>query len=108
LSFVHIFLAEGAVLYLLYRVRAQIYTEAYLTMSVWAFLFILLEQFLLHFIGSPDPLRTLVPLSVPLILGGFLSAGLSVPLFMLLDGLSDRWGMRMDAGSGFRKGRILP
>lgn len=107
LSFLHVFLAVSAMLYCLFRVREQIYTESYLTMALWTFLFTLAEQCFLHLISSPQPFTSFPALTLPLLSGSLFSAMLALPLFMALDRLNDRLGMTDgDEGAGFLKGRL--
>lgn len=101
-SFIQLLLSYVLVIGLVWRIREQIYTETYLTMSLWVFVLVLLHQLLLDFVLT-RPSLTIIQLwgFVPLVVNCALSALMALPLFILLDRVFDTLGRYADVGHGF-------
>lgn len=91
LSYMSIFTAYAILLFLVYRVRGNIYAEAYLTHAVWVFVFAWILQLLMGIgLYGRNVFAALSDGVAEHALNSTLMALLTVPFFMTLDGIFDR------------------
>lgn len=95
MGFFPILLSLGIAMSLAYKVRSQIYTEAYLTQGAWVFLFVAVFHVLLSVfsveIHEPQMLPVLI---FSALANALFSALVAIPIFILWDRFFDRMGRR--------------
>lgn len=100
MGFFPILISLGVVMSLAYKVRSQIYTEAYLTQGAWVFLFVAIFHILLSLLSVEIHAPRMLPMLAFSALGNALfSALVAIPVFVFWDRFFDRMGRRR---GGFR------
>jgi len=95
MGFFPIMISLGIVMSLAYKVRSQIYTEAYLTQGAWVFLFVAIFHILLSLLSVEIHAPRMLPVLIFSALANALFSGLmAIPIFVFWDRLFDRMGRR--------------